>query len=328
MDVRPQAHEIIRTWLFSTVVRSELEHGSLPWTDAAISGWVLDPDHKKISKSKGNVVTPMPLLEKYGADALRYWAAGGRPGTDTAFDEGQMKVGRRLAIKVLNASRFALGRMAGDDGTLVVPGPGSVSAPIDRAMLARLAEVVAESTAAFESYDYARALERTESFFWSFCDDYLELVKTRAYGDAAEPGPASARGALALALSVLLRLLAPILPFVTEEVWSWWQPGSIHTAPWPTGGEFGAALPDGRPGGTGPVLEVAAEVLGQVRRAKTTEKRSMRWPVAVLTVADTPERLAALLSAEDDLRDAGGVVTLVTVEADRAVVEVVLADEE
>ena len=328
MDVRPQAHEIIRTWLFSTVVRSELEHGSLPWTDAAISGWVLDPDHKKISKSKGNVVTPMPLLEKYGADALRYWAAGGRPGTDTAFDEGQMKVGRRLAIKVLNASRFALGRMAGDDGTLVVPGPGSVSAPIDRAILARLAEVVAESTAAFESYDYARALERTESFFWSFCDDYLELVKTSAYGDAAEPGPASARGALALALSVLLRLLAPILPFVTEEVWSWWQPGSIHTAPWPTGGEFGPALPDGGPGGTGPVLEVAAEVLGQVRRAKTTEKRSMRWPVAVLTVADTPERLAALLSAEDDLRDAGGVVTLVTVEADRAVVEVVLADEE
>ncbi len=312
MDVRPQAHEIIRTWLFSTVVRSELEHGMLPWADAAISGWVLDPDRKKMSKSKGDVVTPLPLLEKHGADAVRYWAAGGRPGTDTAFDEGQMKVGRRLAIKVLNASRFVLGRMAGDDGSVVVPGPVAVTAPLDRAMLARLAEVVDEATAAFESYDYARALERTESFFWSFCDDYLELVKTRAYGPAAEAGPASARAALALALSVQLRLLAPILPFVTEEVWSWWRIGSIHTSPWPARAEFEEALPGrgvpGRDRGRRRVLEVVADVLGQVRRAKTTGKRSMRWPVATLTVADTAERIAALLSAEDDLRDAGGVV--------------------
>ena len=327
MDVRPQAHEIIRTWLFSTVVRSELEHGSLPWTDAAISGWVLDPDRKKMSKSKGDVVTPLPLVEKHGADAVRYWAAGGRPGTDTAFDEGQMKVGRRLAIKVLNASRFALGRMAGDDGTVVVPGPGSVTAPLDRAMLARLAQVIGEATVAFESYDYARALERTESFFWSFCDDYLELVKTRAYGDPGDPGPASARATLALALSVLLRLLAPVLPFVTEEVWSWWQSGSIHAASWPTAGEFDEALPEG-PDATGPVLEVAAEVLGQVRRAKTNAKRSMRWTVTTLTVADSAERITALLTAEDDLHDAGGVVDLVTRVADEPAVDVALAEEE
>jgi len=324
MDVRPQAHEIIRTWLFSTVVRSELEHQALPWTDAAISGWVLDPNRKKMSKSQGDVVTPLPLVEKHGADAVRYWAASGRPGTDTTFDEGQMKVGRRLAIKVLNASRFALGRLAADDGTVLVPGPDSVAAPLDRAMLARLAEVVEEATAAFDSYDYARALERTESFFWSFCDDYLELVKARAYGDAARPGPASAQAALALALSALLRLLAPVLPFVTEEVWSWWQAGSIHSSPWPERSEFGRSLPD-RPG---PVLEVVAEVLGQVRRAKTTAKRSMRWPVATLTVSDSAERIAALRSAEDDLRDAGGVVDLVTAVSDHADVQVVLADQE
>ena len=282
-----------------------------------------------MSKSKGNVVTPLPLLEKHGADAVRYWAAGGRPGTDTAFDEGQMKVGRRLAIKVLNASRFALGRIAAEDGTVTAPPIGSVTAPIDRAMLARLAEVVDEATAAFEAYDYARALERTEAFFWSFCDDYLELVKTRAYGDGRpDPGTASARAALAGALSVLLRLLAPILPFVTEEVWSWWQAGSIHTAPWPTVGPSSARRPPiGRPTAD-PVLDVVAEVLGQVRQAKTTAKRSMRSPVATLTVADTTGRIAALLSAEDDLRDAGGVITLVTAEADEPAVEVELAAEE
>ena len=329
MDLRPQAHDIIRTWLFSTVVRSELEHGELPWSDAAISGWVLDPDRKKMSKSKGNVVTPLPLLEQHGADAVRYWAASGRPGTDTAVDEGQMKVGRRLAMKVLNASRFALGRLADADGVLVVPPLEAVTVPIDRAMLGRLAVVVSEATAAFEGYDYARALERTEAFFWAFCDDYLELVKTRAYGEADDPGTASARAALAGALSVLLRLLAPVLPFVTEEVWSWWQVGSIHGAPWPTVDETGPGAgsathvdPD-----TDAVLDVAAEVLGLVRRAKTTAKRSMRAPVGVLTVTDTPARLAALAAAEGDVRDAGGVVELITRVGDDPTVDVELVEE-
>jgi valyl-tRNA synthetase len=333
MDLRPQAHDIIRTWLFSTVVRSELEHGALPWSDVAISGWVLDPDRKKMSKSKGNVVTPLPLLEQHGADAVRYWAASGRPGTDTAVDEGQMKVGRRLAMKVLNASRFALGRLVDEDGATVVPAIEAVTAPIDRAVLGRLAAVVAEATSAFEAYDYARALERTEAFFWSFCDDYLELVKSRAYGEADDPGTASARAALAAALSVLLRLLAPVLPFVTEEVWSWWQVGSVHTAAWPTVDELGvggSAGADGAPGFDGEVdavLEVAAEILGVVRRAKTTAKRSMRAEVAVLTVTDTPTRLAALGAAEGDLRDAGGVVELVTRVGDEPSVEVDLAEE-
>jgi len=335
MDLRPQAHDIIRTWLFSTVVRSELEHGALPWANAAISGWVLDPDRKKMSKSKGNVLTPLPLLEQHGADAVRYWAASGRPGTDTAVDEAQMKVGRRLAMKVLNASRFALGRLVDEHGAVVVPPIGAATAPIDRAMLGRLAVVVEEATAAFESYDYARALERTEAFFWAFCDDYLELVKSRAYGEsggADDPGTASARAALAGALSVLLRLLAPVLPFVTEEVWSWWQVGSIHTAPWPTVEELGV---DRGSAGAAPVvdarldtvLDVAAEVLGLVRRAKTTAKRSMRAPVARLTVTDTPARLDALAAAEGDLRDAGGVVDLVTVAGDTPAVDVELAEE-
>ncbi len=313
MDLRPQGHEIIRTWLFSTVVRSELEHGELPWAATALSGWVLDPNRKKMSKSKGNVVTPLPLLETHGSDGIRYWAASGRPGTDTAVDEGQMKVGRRLAMKILNASRFALSRIAGGD----LPGPEAVTAPIDRAMLGDLARVVEEATVAFEGYDYARALERTEAFFWSFCDDYVELVKTRAYEDGGGEGPASARASLGLALSVLLRLLAPFVPFVSEEVWSWWHEGSVHRSPWPTVGEFPAAVRTAAAGTEedetargDTVLSVVAEVLGVIRRAKTTAKRSMRAPVAKLTVIDTAPRLALLGEAENDLRDAGGVVDL------------------
>jgi valyl-tRNA synthetase len=302
MDMRPQAHEIIRTWLFTTVVRSELEHGVLPWSDVAISGWVLDPDRKKMSKSRGNVVTPLPLLETHGADALRYWAASGRPGVDTAVDENQMKVGRRLAIKVLNASRFALTRL-GDEAA---PGPEVVDAPLDVAMLARLAGVVDDATASFEDYDYARALERAEAFFWGFCDDYVELVKARAYGDGDGAGTSSARAALALALAVQLRLLAPFLPFVTEEAWSWWHQGSIHRAPWPDLEEFPAAAR----AGDGAALDVAAWVLGEIRKAKTAAKVSMRAPVARVVVTDSAERVELLQAVAGDVCAAGSVAEM------------------
>ena len=333
MDLRPQGSEIIRTWLFSTVARSELEHGMLPWSDAAIAGWVLDPDRKKMSKSKGEVVTPLPLIERHGADAVRYWAARGRPGTDTAFDEAQIKVGRRLAIKILNASRFALGRMAGPEQGAAPPPPVAVATPIDRAMLSRLAVVVDESTAAFDDYDYARVLERTEAFFWSFCDDYLELVKARAYGPPDDDGPASARAALALALSAVLRLFAPILPYVCEEVWSWWQDGSVHRAPWPTIAELATALgPVGArgnsSGGTSDlVLTATAEVLGEVRRAKTASKRSMRWPVRRLVVSGPSEHLAAVRAAEADLREAAGAAVIELHETQAPTTTVELEDE-
>ncbi len=323
MDVRPQAHEIIRTWLFSTVVRSDLEHDALPWTDAAISGWVLDPDRKKMAKSKGNALTPIGLLDQYGSDAVRYWAASGRPGVDTAFDEGQMKVGRRLAIKLLNASKFVLSRLelppAEPDGDA-----GDVTAPLDRAMLAGLASLVDEATTAFEGYDYARALERTETFFWGFCDDYLELVKGRAYGGQGEAAAASANRALMLALSTMLRLFAPFLPFVTEEVWSWWKDGSVHRATWPLAVEL-----RGPAGATADpvVLEMAAAVLGGVRKAKTVAQVSMRAEVARVVVSDNAERLAALAGAADDVRDAGRIAELVTEEADQPSVIVGLAPQ-
>ncbi|MFA1545656.1 valine--tRNA ligase [Actinomadura chokoriensis] len=300
-DLRPQGHDIIRTWLFSTIVRAHLEHGSLPWKGTALSGWILDPDRKKMSKSKGNVVTPIDLLREYGSDAVRYWAASGRPGTDTAFDTGQIKVGRRLAIKILNASKFVLGL-----GEVAVD--ASVTEPLDRAMLAALSEVVRDATEAYEGYDYTRALERTERFFWEFCDDYLELVKARAYGDG--PAAQSARAALRTALSVLLRLFAPVLPFVTEEVWSWWRHGSVHTASWPSSAEL--------PGGGDPaVLAATGEALRQVRKAKSEARASMRADVsravvrgAEVTHIARPDLAAAGRIAELTLEDAPADLTV------------------
>ncbi|MFC4586916.1 valine--tRNA ligase [Sphaerisporangium corydalis] len=301
MDLRPQAHEIIRTWLFSSVVRAHLENGVPPWRHVAISGWILDPDRKKMSKSKGNVVTPMALLQEYGSDAVRYWAAGGRPGTDTTFDTGQIKVGRRLAIKILNASKFVLG--FGEADGEADAGAIEITEALDTSMLARLAAVVEEATAAFEAYDYTRALEAAERFFWEFCDDYLELVKTRAYGSDA--GARSARAALRHALGVMLRLFAPFLPFVTEEVWSWWREGSVHRAAWPVAAEFGGPASTGDPA----VLAAVSGVLREVRRAKSTARLSMRAEVALLSVAGASVDLVR--HGQDDLRAAGTVGELV-----------------
>jgi len=305
MNLRPQGHDIIRTWLFATVVRSHLEHDSLPWSDVAISGWILDPERKKMSKSKGNVITPMALLTQYGSDAVRYWACSARPGTDTAFDEGQMRVGRRLAIKILNASRFVL-RLAATGSEETAIDTSAITVPLDRAMLARLAALVDEATAAFEGYDYARALERTESFFWFWCDNYLELVKGRAYGAHGEAGAASAQAALRLALSVLLRLFAPSLPFVTEEVWSWWQPGSIHRVPWPDTAEFDSLSGQG----DSLQLEAVAWVLGRVRSAKSERKLPMPAPVARVCVEAPSNELRLIEVASDDLKEAGNIADL------------------
>jgi valyl-tRNA synthetase len=319
MDLRPQGGEIIRTWLFATLLRSHLEHGTLPWRDTMINGWVLDPDRKKMSKSKGNVVTPIEYFEQFGSDAVRYWALNGRPGVDTAFDEGQIRVGRRLAIKLLNASKFALG-VRGDAPTTGT----AVTAALDRSMLHVLGRLVEETTVAFDGYDYARALERTERFFWSFCDDYVELVKQRAYGSAGADGATSARGALGLALSTILRLFAPHLPFVTEEVWSWWQDGSIHRAEWPDAAALRDAAGDPAP----LVYDVAGQVLGEIRKAKTSQQKSLRAEVERAVVRDASARLEALHVAVDDVREAGRVRALETAEAGEFAVEVELAESD
>jgi len=312
MDLRPQGQDIIRTWLFSTAVRAHHLQDQIPWKHAAISGWILDPDRKKMSKSKGNAETPEGMLDLHGSDAVRYWAASARLGTDAAFDTGQMKVGRRLAMKVLNASKFVLGfpepTVAEDDacgaencthGLLNL-----VTEPIDRAMLTGLARVVEQATAGYENYDHTRALEVAETFFWTFCDDYLELVKARAYGDESVETPdaatTSARAALRVALDVLLRLLAPVLPFATEEVWSWWRAGSVHRSPWP---ETSECLP--AEAGDSVMLDAVGQALGGVRRAKSDAKVGMRASVSSMTLAGPATALDHVRAAEGDLRASG-----------------------
>ncbi len=290
-DLRPQSHEIIRTWAFYTIAKAMLHEGSLPWRDVAVSGWILDPDRKKMSKSKGNVVTPMHLLDTYSADGVRYWAASARLGTDTTFDEKVLKVGKRLTTKLWNAARLIQG--AAPDGSA-----GPITAELDRALLHQLAAVIAEASAAFEAYDYAAALAATETFFWRwFTDSYLELIKGRLR--AADP---SALAASTLALDLLLRLFAPVLPYVTEEIWNQGlaarrgQP-SIHRAPWPRPDELAAVpAPADRDS-----LALATAAMGAINKRKTESGASVGRVITALSLAAHPHTLARLAPVQADL---------------------------
>ncbi len=338
-SLRSQGQDIIRTWLFSTVLRSQLEHGVAPWGAAGVSGFIVDPDRKKMSKSKGNVVTPAAMLDEHGSDAVRYWAASSRLGTDAAFDPAnpkQIKIGRRLAIKVLNAAKFVYSFPSGSGGGFSAGSTGggtaggfsagstsggtaggdAVTEPLDRDLLAELALVVHTATTALDAYDHARALEATEKFFWTFCDDYLELVKERAYGAGTEAGRASAVATLRIALDVMLRLFAPFIPFATEEVWSWTHEGSVHVAAWPTAEPLEP---------TGLLHATSAALIG-IRRAKTEAKASQKTEVesAVLHVPAGERELVRL--ADADLRAVGRIGTLEYVDSEYIhVTDVVLA---
>jgi valyl-tRNA synthetase len=313
MDLNTHAHEIIRTWLFSRVVRAHFENRSVPWLRCMISGFVMDPDRKKMSKSRGNTVVPTDVLERYGSDAVRWRAAKIRPGLDSPFDQAEMKVGRRLALKVLNASKFVLGAGALSD-------PAAITEPADLSLLAQLTALISEATRSFEAYDYTSALESTEQFFWQFCDDYLELVKERAYGPAEDSGAASARATLTLTLDIVLRLFAPIMPYVTEEVWSWWKVGSIHRARWPVIDEV-VVWEDPE------LLSDVSAALIQIRGAKTQARVSMKTEISLAKFYGTAWALAHLQTVEPDLRAVGRITgDVIWVETDGPIaVDVTLA---
>jgi valyl-tRNA synthetase len=292
MDVRPQSHEIIRTWAFYTIVKSLLHENSIPWANVAISGWVLDPDRKKMSKSKGNVITPIALLDEYGSDAVRYWSANARLGTDTAFDTNVLKVGKRLVTKLFNAGKFVL-TQSGE--------PGPIQNALDVSFLANLLEVVRSATRALHDFEHAAALSETERFFWhGFTDHYLEMVKARARSETDIAGRGSALAALQLALSVFLRLFAPFLPFITEEVWSWEFAKSVHVAAWPAAHEFPAASSEQEN-----VFETAIAALGAVKKAKSEAKVSVAQPVSYVVLKCNDRSRHRLEAVLEDVKSAG-----------------------
>jgi valyl-tRNA synthetase len=308
-DIRPQSHEIIRTWAFYTIVKAWIHNNDIPWKHVVVSGWILDPDRKKMSKSVGNVVTPRHLIKQYSADGVRYWASRARLGADTAFDEGVLKIGKRLCTKLFNASRFVLSQLDRVGAHLDVLTPKQIGNEVDRDFFVKLERTAIEAGEAFERFDYATALEVSEKTFWTFCNDYIELVKKRSYGDEDTPGRQSALATLNQALQMFLRLFAPFLPFIAEEIWSWrfaqseGRDGSIHRANWPTAQEYSDLVGPQVPG----CYEAGIEVLTKIRAAKTESKVNLRWPVKALKITGNRDSLAILQAAVGDVIGAGSV---------------------
>ena len=304
MDLRPQAHDIIRTWAFVTILKSWMHQGSIPWKNIALSGWILDPDRKKMSKSKGNVVTPDHLLIDYSSDGVRYWAARARLGVDTAFDDKVFHIGQKLVLKVFNMAKFVISLIEQIDGDPL--SNRDIVEPIDCAQIEELRSIIQKTTESFDRFDYATALQVTEDSFWRCCDYYLELVKARAYRDEDLIRRRSAVAALRLSLSVYIRLFAPALPYITEEIWSWYphhDSESVHIAPWPT-------LPELELVSQPPqahILPVAQSILGEIRKAKSVAQKGLTTDVLRLVVKLSPAKLRALKLSLSDIIAAGHV---------------------
>ena len=308
-DLRPQAHEIIRTWAFYTITKAWMHEREIPWRHAAISGWVVSPDRQKMSKSKGKAVTPEGLLETYSSDALRYWSARAKLGADTIYDENVFKVGHRLATKIFNASKFTLMQLDGaaEDTDIGSWSLADVREPLDRAWIARMRALLASAPEQFANYRYAAVVMDVEAAFWDFCDNYLELVKNRAY-EAKDPAARkSAVATLEWTVKAFLRLFAPFLPYITEEVWSWRFAEtegvpSIHKAPWPNPSELDAA-----PEEPGTLFDAAKTVLERIRAEKAAEKKSIKWPVESMRIVGETADLDAVKRVLNDVLSAGNV---------------------
>ena len=291
-DLRPQAHDIIRTWAFYTIAKAWMHEDKIPWKHAAISGFILDPDRKKMSKSKGNVMTPETLLNTHSSDVFRYWAARGRLGVDSTFDETLFKIGRKLVIKLFNAAKFVLSQLDAAKEVGVPFSIESITEEPDRAWLQVMRGVISDATRSLERYDYTTALTTVEDRFWTFCDHYLELVKVKAYDAGETAAGRSALATLDWSLHAFLRLFAPFMPFVTEEIWSWTHGGdeSIHTATWPDQAEI-STIPAPTHDDS---FSAAVEVISAVRGHKTRSQVSLRTPVISWSVQGTREDLDLL----------------------------------
>jgi valyl-tRNA synthetase len=308
MNLRPQSHEIIRTWTFYTVLKTLLHTERTPWKRIAVSGWVLDSDRKKLSKSKGNTqAAPDCYLNRYTADGVRYWAGCAALGTDTVPDETMMGAGKRLVTKLYNAARFVL----------ALDGPSAtISGEVDRSFLYLLKEIAERADKFLASCAFGRALREVERFFWNlFTDSYIELVKRRSRGSGTTTEQYSAVNALRMGLDIILRLLAPYLPFISEELWSrvtWREERarSIHLAGWPCSADFeGVPAPRHKE-----CLVHAASCLKAVHRYKSSLRKSVGAELDSLIITAHPLSIDIVRPAEDDLRNATRAAELLFVE--------------
>ena len=319
-DLRPQAHEIIRTWAFYTLVKAHLHQDTIPWKNLMISGWCLAADKTKMSKSKGNVVTPVALIEEKGTDAVRYWASTSRLGADTAFSEDLLKIGKKLVTKLWNASNFAtlnLSKLQGQPSTAAEDHKkGIITEPLDLWILSRLHQCTKKATLEFNRFEYCDARVAIEDFFWNdLCDNYLELVKARSYGES-QGSQQSALYTIYHCLEGLLRLFAPFVPHIAEELYShlfddrYASSGSIHArGMWPKAEDFPYDAEMELSG------MAAVDVLNIIRKAKSEANVSIKFPVTKVEIsakgsAPAPawKHLEPVLS---DLKAAGSAGTII-----------------
>lgn len=296
--LRPQAHEIIRTWAFYTIAKSWMHEKSIPWQSIAISGWVVNPDRLKMSKSKGNAVTPEKLMELYSADGVRYWAGKARLGQDTVYDENLFKTGKRLVTKIFNASRFVTMQTESHTSYSLA----DINEPIDKAWICHLIEIQKKATENLKAFDYASALDDIEKTFWAFCDNYLELVKARVYQLKDQPEGLSGKAALDYSIYSFLKLFAPYLPYVTEEIWSLRykkKSASVHSAAWVEK----ESLPEWINSYKEPssLLNIAFFILEQVRSQKSNLRKSLATPLKSLRITANSENLKQFPLFKEDI---------------------------
>jgi valyl-tRNA synthetase len=310
MDLRPQGHDIIRTWAFYTVVKAYFHEGEIPWKHISLNGWILDPDRKKMSKSKGNVVTPEDLVKENSADAIRYWASRARLGVDTAFDASLFKIGGKLVTKLFNASKFVISQFERVNKDIGQFNTADIKEPLDTALVEKLCKVISECTKSFENFEYAQSLQTAEETFWHFCDHYLELVKVRSYSEEDSEARKSALATLSWSINTFLRLFAPFIPYITEEIWSWSfgknsKEFSIHKSSWPKIEEVGAV----KNRADSKTYDAAIEVISKIRAKKTESQKNLKWPVEKLIVKGKASNLESLKLCLNDVISAGTVKT-------------------
>lgn len=300
-DIRPQAHDIIRTWAFYTIAKALMHSNTIPWKEVLVSGFILDPDRKKMSKSKGNVVTPQHLLDTYGADSVRYWAASARLGVDTAFEEQIMAQGKKLMNKLFNASRFVFNILEGSTLKTEQNYQKYISKPLDLAWLGKMNAMIKQANDSFMAYDYAAALEVIEKRFWDFCDNDLEIVKKRAYN----PADRSAVATLMFSIDAFLKLFAPFCPFITEEIyqcrpWAGDVDESLHQQAFPKPQEINVQTS---------VYNDVCVIASEIRKAKTAANVSQRTPVKNIVVVAPQKTIIALKTVADDIENVGGILS-------------------